>query len=29
MITGAAPISDEVKKFFKIVIGAPLIEAYG
>ena len=29
MITGAAPISDEVKKFFKIVIGAPMIEAYG
>ena len=29
MITGAAPISNEVKFFFKIVIGAPMIEAYG
>lgn len=29
MLTGAAPISDEVKKFFKSVISCPLIELYG
>ena len=29
MITGSAPISDGVKEFFKIVIGAPMCEAYG
>ena len=29
MFTGSAPISDTVKKFFKTVIGCPLIEAYG
>lgn len=29
MITGAAPISDEVKDFFKVAMGCPMIEAYG
>lgn len=29
MLTGSAPIEAEVKQFFKIVIGAPMIEAYG
>jgi len=29
MLTGSAPISNGVKEFFKIVIGAPMIEAYG
>lgn len=29
MTTGSAPISNEVKNFFKIVIGCPMIEAYG
>ena len=29
MFTGSAPISDDIKQFFKVVIGAPLIECYG
>ena len=29
MLTGSAPISNEVKKFFKIVIATPLCEGYG
>jgi len=29
MITGAAPLSDEVKDFFKIAMGCPMMEAYG
>ena len=29
MITGAAPLDDEVKDFFKIAMGCPMLEAYG
>ena len=29
MFTGSAPLSDDVKKFFKTVIGCPLMEVYG
>lgn len=29
MLTGSAPIENEVKQFFKIVMAAPMIEAYG
>jgi long-subunit acyl-CoA synthetase (AMP-forming) len=29
MITGAAPINDDIKQFFKVAIGVPMCEAYG
>ena len=29
MITGAAPLDDEVKDFFKVAMGCPMLEAYG
>ena len=29
MLTAAAPISKEVKNFFRIAVGCPMVEAYG
>jgi len=29
MITGAAPINNDIKTFFKVAIGVPMSEGYG
>ena len=29
MLTAAAPISREVKNFFRVAVGCPMVEAYG